>query len=149
MTDTETLLSTHRFFKGIHEWYVEQMARYAHLREFDPGDYLLREGADADHFFLILEGDVKVGTHYRDGFFTIQRFGSHDIVGSSWLLPPHKWQFDAMADKSTKAIVLDGKYLRAKCEEDPQLGYEILKRLMHHMTQRLNALRRKAVQRLE
>ena len=36
---------------------------------------------------------------------------------------------------------LDGKCLRRKCEEDHNLGYEILKRFAHIMEQRLESTR--------
>ena len=36
--------------------------------------------------------------------------------------PPHHWQFDARAVKLTRAIALDGKWLRTKCEKDHDLG---------------------------
>ncbi|HHT9124119.1 MAG TPA: Crp/Fnr family transcriptional regulator, partial [Candidatus Wunengus sp. YC63] len=41
----------------------------------------------------------------------------------------------------TSAIALDAKCLRAKCEEDHDLGYELLKRFAHVITQRLEATR--------
>mgnify|MGYP001608728719 CR=1 FL=1 len=42
-----------------------------------------------------------------------------------------------------KAIALDGAYLRAKCQEDAVLGYELLKRITTHVIERLSALRAK------
>lgn len=146
METVELLLSAHPFLRGIHEWYIEQLSRYAKQSEFKAGEYLLREGSDATSFFLILEGNVTVGTSPGGRFIPIQKFGPNDIVGWSWLMPPHKWHFHAIADTPTKVIVLDGVYLRAKCEEDPVLGYQILKRLTQHVIQRLNALRLKAAQ---
>ena len=41
----------------------------------------------------------------------------------------------------TRAIVLDGKCLRDKCEADHQLGYELLKRVASGLGQRLDAAR--------
>ena len=41
----------------------------------------------------------------------------------------------------TRAIALDGKCLRVKCESDHDLGYELLKRFAHIMEQRLEATR--------
>jgi CRP/FNR family cyclic AMP-dependent transcriptional regulator len=41
----------------------------------------------------------------------------------------------------TRAIALDGKCLRAKCEADHDLGYELLKRFAYMVEQRLDATR--------
>jgi CRP/FNR family transcriptional regulator, cyclic AMP receptor protein len=38
-------------------------------------------------------------------------------------------------------LSFDGKCLRAKCEEDHDLGYEILKRFANVVTERLEATR--------
>ncbi len=144
MEAAEPLLSNHPFFKGVHEWYIEQLSRYAKEGEFKKGEYLIHEGQTADKFFLILEGSVAIGTSSDGKFTPIQTLGSNDIVGWSWLMPPHQWHFDAVASTPIKVVVLDGTYLRAKCEEDPALGYELLKRLTQYVIQRLSTLRLKA-----
>ena len=51
-----------------------------------------------------------------------------EILGWSWLLPPYQRKFHAHAIETVRAIALDGKCLRTKCEDNHDLGYEILKR---------------------
>ena len=51
------------------------------------------------------------------------------------------WRLDARAVEPTRAIALDGKCLRNKCEENHDLGYELLKRFVHIVEQRLEATR--------
>jgi hypothetical protein len=43
--------------------------------------------------------------------------------------------------KTTRAIALDGKCLRGKCEEDHELGYELAKQVVSSLGQRLDATR--------
>jgi hypothetical protein len=62
-------------------------------------------------------------------------------LGWSWLIPPYKWRFDARAIETTRAFALDGKCLRGKCDEDPRLGYELLKRIAATIAERLHATR--------
>ena len=64
-----------------------------------------------------------------------------DVLGWSWLIPPYRWRFDARAIDLTRAIALDGKCLRGKCDQDPRLGYELLKRVAAIMAERLHATR--------
>jgi len=64
-----------------------------------------------------------------------------EILGWSWLLPPFQWKFHARAVDDVRAIGLDGKCLRTKCEENHDLGYEVLKRFAQIMEQRLEATR--------
>jgi len=64
-----------------------------------------------------------------------------ELLGWSWLLPPFQWKFHARAIDGVRAIALDGKCLRTKCEENHDLGYEVLKRFARIMEQRLEATR--------
>ena len=55
------------------------------------------------------------------------------------MLPPYQWKFNAHALEETRAIALDGKCLRTKCEQNHDLGYELLKRVAQIMERRLEA----------
>ena len=56
--------------------------------------------------------------------------------------PLFSWRFDARAVETTRAIALDGKCLRGKCEEDHELGYELVKQVASSLGQRLDAATR-------
>jgi CRP-like cAMP-binding protein len=72
---------------------------------------------------------------------TIETLGEGDLLGWSWLFPPYRWQFDALAIEAVRAIAMDGKCLREKCEKDHDLGYDLMKRFSRIMTLRLQAAR--------
>ncbi|MDH3719745.1 MAG: Crp/Fnr family transcriptional regulator, partial [Planctomycetota bacterium] len=63
------------------------------------------------------------------------------VLGWSWLFPPYIWYFDARAMIRTRAVAVDGLCLRAKCDEDPKLGYELMKRFSAILNSRLQAAR--------
>ena len=71
----------------------------------------------------------------------LETLGEGDILGWSWLLPPYIWKLHAHAVEDTAAIALDGKCLRTKCEQNHDLGYELLKRFAQIIVQRLEATR--------
>ena len=75
------------------------------------------------------------------GPIILQTIASNDIVGWSWLFPPYQWCYDIKAIERTRVIAFDGRCLRGKCEEDPALGYELMKRFSHVMVRRLRATR--------
>ena len=62
-------------------------------------------------------------------------------MGASWLVPPYRWMFDARAMDLTRAIGMDGACLREKCEADHHLGYEMMKRFLSILVERLDATR--------
>ena len=64
-----------------------------------------------------------------------------EIVGVSWLFPPYRWEFDAQAMEPVRAVSLDAVCLRAKCDQDPRLGYELMKRLAEVLRRRMQSAR--------
>lgn len=136
------LLHEHRFFKGMADGDVNFIGGCGENRIYNAGDYIARENAPADHFFVIREGRVAVETYLPNfGALCVQTLQDGDIFGWSWLFPPYLWTFDARAVDTVHTIRLDGKCLREKCEEDPRLGYELMKRFARIVTERLQATR--------
>jgi len=109
---------------------------------FNAGEFLFHEDEEANQFYIVRQGRVAVESHAAGMEpIIIHTVGEGDILGWSWLVPPYYWHFDAKAVELTRAIALDGKCLRQKCENDHELGYELLKRFTNIITQRLEATR--------
>jgi CRP/FNR family transcriptional regulator, cyclic AMP receptor protein len=75
------------------------------------------------------------------GAVIIETLQAGEIVGFSWLIPPYRMQFDARAVGPVRAFVFDAVCLRGKCDLDPRLGYEMMKRISAGMLSRLQATR--------
>ncbi len=142
METLEPLLAEHPFFKALDEGYLNLVVGCASNARFAAGEFIGREGGDADNFYLIRHGQVslQVAAPGR-GTMVVQTLGEGDILGWSWLVPPYQWTIDVQAVSLTRAIALDGKCLRAKCEANHDLGYELLKRFTQIMVQRLETTR--------
>jgi hypothetical protein len=79
------------------------------------------------------------------GNVAVETLGEGEVLGWSWLFPPYRWHFDARAVDMVRAIAMDGKCLRTKCDADPALGYEMVKRVASVVMQRLEAARMQLV----
>jgi CRP-like cAMP-binding protein len=100
--------------------------------QFNKGQVIFREGDLADRFYLIESGNVTLeSTSGPDG----------PLLGWPWMFPPHTWTFTARAAGPTTAIFFYGTTLREYCERDHTLGYELLKRMISMMHQRMLAAR--------
>jgi len=142
MQTLEPILVAHPFFKDLEPRYLQLIVGCASNVRFDPGQFIFREGEEANQFYLIRQGKVALEVFVPErGSITLQTLGEGDVLGWSWLFPPYRWHFDARTLESTRAIAFDGKCLRAKCEEDHSLGYELVKRVVHVVIQRLQATR--------
>jgi len=142
METLERILSGHPFFAGLAPAYLDLIVGCASNVRFANGQFLFHAGAEANEFYLVRAGRValEVAPPGRAPL-VLQTLGEGEILGWSWLIPPYHWVFDARAVEPTRAIALDGKCLRGKCEADHDLGYELLKRFAHIVEQGLQAAR--------
>jgi CRP/FNR family transcriptional regulator, cyclic AMP receptor protein len=140
METLERILTEHPFFQGLEPLHLQLLVGCAANQVFKPGEAIIRRGEEANEFYLIRHGKVAVELRTPNrGALTVQTLGEGEVLGWSWLLPPYRWHFDARAMELVRAIALDGKCLRLKCEEDHHLGYELLKRFAHIVTKRFDA----------
>jgi CRP-like cAMP-binding protein len=138
----EPLLREHPFFSGLEPEYLALVVGCARNVRFDAGDYLFREGDEADRFFVLRSGHVALEIDAPGrGAIIVQTVGAGGVVGFSWLFEPHRWAFDARAVEPTRALSLDGVCLRMKSEADHGLGYELMQRFARVVVQRLTATR--------
>lgn len=142
MESLATILKNHEFLAGLTEPQLAFLTGCARNVRFQPGTYLFREGEDADSLLLIREGRVWLEAQVPGrGAVMLETLGKGDILGLSWLFPPHRWYLDARAADTVRAFAFDAKCLRRKMEEDHDLGYELSKRLLHHLYVRLERVR--------
>jgi len=138
----ESILKEHPFFKDLKQEYFDIILGCASNVRFKEGGIIFREGDKANKFYLIRYGrvaiDVSLSNHRSVSIQTIQ---DGDILGWSWLIPPYRARFLCRAVVDTRAIALDGKCLREKCENNHDLGYELLMRMTKVFTQRLENTR--------
>ncbi len=134
-------LSEHAFFAGLDNAAVAAIQSCARDCHYATGNWIARQGAPADDLYFIQDGRVAVVFPAPQRELTIQTLSAGDIVGWSWLMPPHEWQFDIKAVKDCSMMGIDGRSLRAKCEQDHHLGYALMKRLSRVMVDRLQATR--------
>jgi CRP-like cAMP-binding protein len=138
----DQILMRHSFFEGMDPAYLELMSDRATFANFEKGEYVFHEGDAADSFYLILHGKVALEVFSQQkGPLAFQTAGEDEVLGWGWFYPPYRWHFDARVLENTRCIVLDGKWLRQACEENHDLGYEMLKRLGKVMLGRLQATR--------
>jgi CRP/FNR family cyclic AMP-dependent transcriptional regulator len=138
----DALIGESAVFEGLDAPHLELIAGCASNVGFDAGERLFREGDPADVFFLVRHGTVALDTHIPNhGTVTQGTVGPGEIVGWSWLVPPYRWDVTGRAVEPVRAVQFDGACLRGKCDDDPELGYELLSRFSQVLVARLQAAR--------
>jgi CRP/FNR family transcriptional regulator, cyclic AMP receptor protein len=142
METLERIIGEHPFFADLDSEFTNLMVGCASNVRFKKGDYIFREGDPANTFYLVRKGKVAVEIFapQREPII-VATLEEGEILGWSWLLSPYQWKHQARAIEDVRALALDGKCLREKCEQNHDLGYEILKRFARIIEQRLEATR--------
>ncbi len=142
METLERIIGEHPFFAGLDAGFLSLMVSCASNVRFTAGTYILKEGDAANTFYLVREGKVALellAPPHKPIIVSTISIG--EILGWSWLMEPYRWKFSARAVDDVRAIALDARCLRTKCEENHDLGYEVLKRFAGIVEQRLDATR--------
>jgi CRP/FNR family cyclic AMP-dependent transcriptional regulator len=138
----ERLLAQHPFFKDMRASTRELIAGCASNCVFRDGDRILKEGDAADSFYLLRHGAVALEIHVpARSPLVIETLSDGDVLGWSWLVPPYRVRFDARAIGLVRALRINGRCLREKCEQDSDLGYELYKQVIPVIVDRLTAAR--------
>jgi CRP/FNR family cyclic AMP-dependent transcriptional regulator len=143
-TPIEEYLSSQEFFSGLSQESIGFLASCASEQVIESGEVLFRQSDRAHHFYLIRNGTISIEVPAITGpTLKVQSLGAGQILGWSWLIPPYKWNFQARAEEQTSLFAFDGDAVLARCEEEPQFGYALLKRFASLMAERLEVARRK------
>src|SRR5579859_5071961 len=135
-------LSAHPFLHGMRADQLTVLAEAAGDVTFPARHRLFEDGGNATSFWLIQSGRVSLDLHIPgDGPAVIETIGMGELLGWSWLFPPYRWAFGAVAASPVEAFEFDGRMVRARCESDPALGYEVTRRLARVVAKRLQSTR--------
>lgn len=138
----ERRLADHPFFAGLPRTDIDLITGCAMNVRFPAETYMFREGDPSDRFYLLRTGRVAVEiASPATGAIIIRTVGPGDILVFSWLFPPYRMQFDGRTLDDVHAFAFDAVCLRNKCDEDPRLGYELMKRFSQVLLDQLQATR--------
>lgn len=141
-----TLIAQQPFFAGLNPRLLQLLAEAALEVRFAAGEEIFHEGSAANRFYLILEGKVVLESEQaerRD--FPIQMLRPGDDLGWAWLFPPYLFHLSARALVPTRAILFYGTRLREQCEQDHELGFQLMQRIAEVLIQQLQTTRQRLV----
>ncbi len=142
MRTIDQLITESETFEGMAPEHLQLIAGCARNEHITAGTVLLRESEPADRFYLIRHGVVALEVDAPGrGPLQIQTLEEGEVVGWSWLFAPHRWSMDGRAVSDCSVVAFDGACLRGKCEDDHELGYQLMKRFASNLIDRLQETR--------
>ncbi len=131
-------------FAGIAPAHFKDLAMAGEEVELEEGEWLFREGDEADGLYLIVSGtvDLKIaldasGERQAD----LETLVAGEVLGWSALVEPYLYTLGAVVTSRASLVKLDAARLRKLLEDNPQLGFQIMTRLASVIGDRLKNLR--------
>ncbi|MBO1332921.1 Crp/Fnr family transcriptional regulator [Streptomyces sp. VRA16 Mangrove soil] len=118
-----TTTTAPRMSQTLPELHRGRLMRIARDVAFPQCTRLFEEGARADRFWIVRSGSVVLDMRVPGRSAPVaESLGPGELLGWSWLLPPHVWQLGARTETPVRADEFDAFTVRLMCSSDPGLG---------------------------
>jgi flavin reductase (DIM6/NTAB) family NADH-FMN oxidoreductase RutF len=91
-------------------------------RSFEPGEFVVREGASGDELFVILEGEARV----ERGGNVLTTFRDGDFFGEISVFDGRPRSADVVAAAPLRTLAISRELVRAALEREPQAAWAML-----------------------
>ncbi len=138
------------FFEDMDERYLVWLSDQAFVKSVAPGETLFTQGRIAEFIYLIVDGSL--GLSYTDtsrGTSTRLRTidGAGEPIGWSALVDPRRYRVTCVASAPSCLLALPSIALERLCEDEPDFGIALFRRLLQVIGSRLRSIRVRLVAR--
>lgn len=138
MTDLDRLRSC-TLFEGLSEPQLDRILTEAERRSAVEGEPFFAEGDGGREVYVLLEGRVQISVRMS---CESEQVPVHTVVpghvfGEFALVADHQRSATALASQPASCVVFSREQLEALAEEDPRLGYLVLRNLGRIVVERL------------
>lgn len=107
---------------------LEAVSQIVHVQQFDAGEQVIAEGAEADSLYLFLDGKaaVKVLSPEKKQVL-IDEVGPGQMLGWGAVMEPHVYVASAWTTEPSELVVVPGDRFRELCDTRERLGYQVVK----------------------
>jgi CRP-like cAMP-binding protein len=131
-----------RLLRALPEGHRDRLLALSHEVSFPQDARIFEEHGRAERFWIIRSGSVTLDLRMPGRRpVAVQTLGTGDLLGWSWLFPPYEWDFGAEALSPVRAYEFDGARVRALCDEDPVLGYALMRAVAEILAHRVQTAR--------
>lgn len=136
------LLAASPVFGGFSAAALDELAGCGRNERFRPGEVIFREGDAIDRVWILRRGDVAVEIDVPGGEpVVVETLHPGDVLGWAWLDAMPSAMAGARAATEVGAVSLDAACVRAKCEAQPEVGYQLFKHWLPQLAARMRGQR--------
>jgi CRP-like cAMP-binding protein len=138
MLDVRAALKGVDLFASLNDELLDAVAASSMVENFEAGEQLVRQGADADGAWVILEGEVRLLRNSE----IVAEYGPGKMVGDLSLLSGVPHSVDAIAKTDGSRVILGVGQFRAAVRHHPDVAFELIRVLVdriYHMQEEADA----------
>lgn len=130
-------------FGTLEESQLKALLSNTSVQSFSEGETIFRLGDKANRLYILIEGavDLMVKAQEQIGFMTSKIEKEGAIFGMPSLIEPFRYNVTATCLMPSRILIIEADHLRKNMEKDPQMGMEVMKKLVSIYFNRLNELR--------
>jgi CRP-like cAMP-binding protein len=137
-------------FKGFDSAQMEKMRTLFLPCQEGKGSLLFSQGAFADHFYILVDGEVEIRYKPEDGpEISVTRVRGEGIVGWSAVLGNQTYSSTAVCETGCEMLEVDSSNLHDFCVTYPETGKIIIERLAELIAERLRNTHHEVISLLE
>ena len=129
-----------RFFERLPGWALERLARSATRGRFEQDATVVRQNDEARAVYFLLSGAAQDLVYFEgvgDLLMGVQREPGSLVAGWSAFKPPYRYTSSTRCEEASDLVRFPRETFEEIFEEDPYLGYRILKKVAAAVDARL------------
>ena len=137
---TNAPLSEFALFRNLPEELLNKVAALGKEMAYSEGDFIFREGDQADKLHFLLNGEVvlKVKLTSRPESITVSAVSQqYESFGWSGIVPPYHYTASAVCTSDCKVLTIPGDGFTKLLEENTAAGFIVMRRLTELVASRL------------
>jgi len=144
---TRRILRECGIFATLTDEELGEIAVIASEKQFEAGTVIFQEGDNAGELYVVKEGKVALQMTLPAaqapalGRVTIDMITSNQMFGWSAVVPPNTYTLTAVCLQRASIIVLDSAKLSQLLQDNPHMGYEVMKGFIKVVASRLEDTR--------
>lgn len=135
LSETRQLLLGLRLFRGLAEKDLATLLFHAELIECAANDYLIREGEQEQHLFVLISGAVDINKRAFGIQKTIQTLGAGECFGEMSLIECRSRSASVRAKAPCKLLRIDG----GEIDRLPEIASKLYRNIAIMLSQRLRS----------
>lgn len=135
------MAQTYRMLSELDPQQLQKLVPLAEHKQYYTGQVIFEVGDQSLYFHLIVSGEVALEQMAGGEPVRLQTLHHGDAMGWSALTSDAQAHFQARALSAVSTIAFPGARLRKACDRDPAMGYQLMKRLLEVVSERLDATR--------